>query len=124
MQPKNGVLCHPSRMTFGSQVPYLAEQRYGFVSFGSIDIVCANAGVVAGGPSWRLSEQARHLFLETLLSARETLYISYAGLSNRDNKESPPCAPVGELLDYLDTRFPPPEGTTKPLVVVMLMSSC
>lgn len=26
-------------------------------AFGSIDIVCANAGVVAGGPSWRLSEQ-------------------------------------------------------------------
>jgi len=32
------------------------------------------------------------------------------GLSNRDNKEAPPCAPVGELLDYLDARFPPPEG--------------
>jgi len=57
-----------------------------------------------------LREDDRHLFLETLLSARETLYISYSGLSNRDNKESPPCAPVGELLDYLDTRFPPPQG--------------
>ena len=57
-----------------------------------------------------LRDDDRHLFLETLLSARETLYISYVGLSNRDNKESPPCAPVGELLDYLDARFPPPEG--------------
>ena len=57
-----------------------------------------------------LRDDDRHLFLETLLSARETLYISYVGLSNRDNKESPPCAPVGELLDYLDTRFPPLEG--------------
>jgi exodeoxyribonuclease V gamma subunit len=57
-----------------------------------------------------LRDDDRHLFLETLLSARDALYISYSGLSNRDNKESPPCAPVGELLDYLDTRFPPPEG--------------
>ena len=57
-----------------------------------------------------LRDDDRHLFLETLISARETLYISYVGLSNRDNKEAPPCAPVGELLDYLDARFPPPEG--------------
>ena len=60
-----------------------------------------------------LRDDDRHLFLETLLSARDALYISYTGISNRSNKESPPCAPVGELLDYLDTRFPPPvaEGT-------------
>jgi len=65
-----------------------------------------------------LRDDDRHLFLETLLSARETLYISYVGLSNRDNKESPPCAPVGELLDYLDTRFPPPEGGSRREVLV------
>ena len=64
-----------------------------------------------------LRDDDRHLFLETLLSARETLYISYTGLSNRDNKESPPCAPVGELLDYLDTRFPPTEGARRNILV-------
>ena len=34
-----------------------AAAKSALSAFGSIDIVCANAGVVAGGPSWRLSEQ-------------------------------------------------------------------
>ncbi|BEV73260.1 MULTISPECIES: exodeoxyribonuclease V subunit gamma [unclassified Paludibacterium] len=43
----------------------------------------------------------RYLFLEALLSARETLYLSYVGLSARSNEALPPSALVSELLDTL-----------------------
>lgn len=48
----------------------------------------------------------RYLFLEILLSAENTLYISWTGRDQRDNAESPPSAVVCELLDYLDSSFP------------------
>ncbi len=47
----------------------------------------------------------RYLFLETLLSARKTLYISYVGQSIRDNSLLPPSVLVSELLDYLKQRL-------------------
>ena len=43
----------------------------------------------------------RYLFLETLLSARARLHISYVGQSIRDNSEAPPSVLVSELLDYV-----------------------
>jgi exodeoxyribonuclease V gamma subunit len=43
----------------------------------------------------------RYLFLEALLSARETLYLSYVGLSARSNEPLPPSPLVAELLDTL-----------------------
>jgi exodeoxyribonuclease V gamma subunit len=43
----------------------------------------------------------RYLFLETLLSARERLHISYVGQSIRDNSEAPPSVLVSELMDYV-----------------------
>ncbi|MFW1677021.1 exodeoxyribonuclease V subunit gamma [Pontibacter sp. JAM-7] len=43
----------------------------------------------------------RYLFLEALLSAQETLYISYVGRSIYDNREKIPSVLVSELLDYL-----------------------
>lgn len=47
----------------------------------------------------------RYLFLEALLSARESLYISWSGRSIRDNSERPPSVLVAQLRDYLaDTR--------------------
>lgn len=52
-----------------------------------------------------LRDDDRYLFLETLLSARQVLYLSYSGLSIRDNSEAPPCVLLSELLDYLDSRF-------------------
>jgi exodeoxyribonuclease V gamma subunit len=48
-----------------------------------------------------LREDDRYLFLETLFSARETLHLSYSGLSARDNAEAPPSVLVAELLDTL-----------------------
>lgn len=49
-----------------------------------------------------VKENDKHLFLETLLSAREYLYISYLGQSNKDNTPLPPSALVDELLDYIE----------------------
>ncbi|HEX5554717.1 MAG TPA: exodeoxyribonuclease V subunit gamma, partial [Chitinophagaceae bacterium] len=46
-------------------------------------------------------ENDKHLFLETLLSAGERLYISYIGKNVRDNSSLPPSALVDELLDYI-----------------------
>ncbi len=43
----------------------------------------------------------RYLFLETLISARERLYLSYVGHSQRDNTALPPAVVVDELCDTL-----------------------
>ena len=44
----------------------------------------------------------RYLFLEAMLSARETLYISYVGQSIQDNSVIPPSVLVSELMDYIE----------------------
>lgn len=46
-------------------------------------------------------EDDRYLFLEALLSARDSLYISWAGRSIRDNSERPPSVLVAQLRDYI-----------------------
>lgn len=48
-----------------------------------------------------LRDDDRYLFLETLLSARRQLYISYVGQSQKDDAVLPPSVLVSELLDYL-----------------------
>ena len=47
----------------------------------------------------------RYLFLETLLSARRRLHLSYVGQSQRDGKDIPPSVVISELLDHLDHEF-------------------
>ncbi|HPJ66996.1 MAG TPA: exodeoxyribonuclease V subunit gamma [Desulfobacteraceae bacterium] len=47
----------------------------------------------------------RYLFLESILSAREILYISHAGQSIQDNSLIPPSVLVSELLDYVEQGF-------------------
>jgi exodeoxyribonuclease V gamma subunit len=47
----------------------------------------------------------RYLFLETVLSAREKLILSYVGQSIKDNKEIPPSVLVSELCDYIVQAF-------------------
>lgn len=44
-------------------------------------------------------EDDRHLFLETLLSARETFYVSYSDRSLRDGAVQQPSVVVNELID-------------------------
>ncbi|RYY99421.1 MAG: exodeoxyribonuclease V subunit gamma [Chitinophagaceae bacterium] len=48
----------------------------------------------------------KHLFLETLMAAREKLFLSYIGQSVKDNTPLPPSALVDELLDYIATGCP------------------
>lgn len=52
----------------------------------------------------------RYLFLEAILSARQTLYLSYPGRDARDNGERPPSVLVDELLDTLRQCFVGPDG--------------
>ncbi len=52
----------------------------------------------------RRADADRYLFLETLLCARQTLYISYVGRDVRSNAERQPSVLVRELLDYVDQR--------------------
>jgi len=46
-------------------------------------------------------EDDRYLFLEALLSARDSLYLSWTGRSIRDNSERPPSVLVAQLRDYI-----------------------
>ncbi len=50
-------------------------------------------------------EEDRYLMLETLLCAREALYISYIGRSLKDNSPCQPSVLVQELLDFLNFEF-------------------
>lgn len=59
-----------------------------------------------GDRSRRLDD--RYLFLEALLSARQTFYISYAGQSIQDNSVRPPSVLVSELLDAIKQGFETP----------------
>ncbi len=53
-------------------------------------------------------DEDRYLFLESLLSARDVLYISYIGRHARDNSALQPAVVVSQLIDYIDQgyRFP------------------
>jgi exodeoxyribonuclease V gamma subunit len=46
-------------------------------------------------------EGDRYLFLETLLCARDSLYISYPGVSQHGDADTPPSVVVTELLEFL-----------------------
>jgi len=50
-------------------------------------------------------DEDRYLMLETLLCARQSLYISYSGRSLKDNSECQPSILVGELVDFIDSRI-------------------
>ncbi|MBE0367591.1 exodeoxyribonuclease V subunit gamma [Pseudoalteromonas aurantia] len=56
----------------------------------------------------------RYLFLEALLSARESLYLSYVGRSCFNNEPQMPSVLVSELFEYLDRSFCYEDNTTKP----------
>ncbi len=51
----------------------------------------------------------RYLFLESIVSARDVLYLSYVGQSIRDNSELPPSVLVSELLDAVQRGFDFPD---------------
>jgi exodeoxyribonuclease V gamma subunit len=65
----------------------------------------AQFGPRKGDRSRRLDD--RYLFLEAILSAREQLYISYIGHSERDNSERIPSMLVSELVEYCQLCYLP-----------------
>jgi exodeoxyribonuclease V gamma subunit len=56
-----------------------------------------------GDPS--KGDEDRYLMLETLLCARQVLYISYCGRSLKDNSECQPSVLIRELLDFVDAHY-------------------
>jgi exodeoxyribonuclease V gamma subunit len=62
-----------------------------------------------------LRDDDRYLFLESLLSARDRLFISHAGQSYHDPRKSPPSSVVIELIDYLSQGFILPESVSERL---------
>jgi exodeoxyribonuclease V gamma subunit len=60
----------------------------------------------------------RYLFLESILSARQQLIITYTGQSRRDNTPIPPAIPVTELLDSLDASVASDLPVRKSIVLV------
>lgn len=70
-----------------------------------------------------VKENDKHLFLETILSAREYLYISYVGQSVKDNTCMPPSALVDELIDYIASGLTEPEGVREQLVTLHPLQS-
>lgn len=50
-------------------------------------------------------DEDRYIFLETILSARARLLLTYTGISQTDDAPLPPSVILSELLDYLDARF-------------------
>lgn len=52
-----------------------------------------------------LREDDRYLFLESVLSAREELYLSFCGVDAKDLTSVPPSAILEELFDHLDEYY-------------------
>ena len=52
----------------------------------------------------------RYLLLETLLSARDALYLSYVGRDPRDNAQLPPSVLLSEVLEAVDLTAVLPDG--------------
>ncbi|HTO14183.1 MAG TPA: exodeoxyribonuclease V subunit gamma [Edaphocola sp.] len=48
----------------------------------------------------------KHLFLESVLSAEEALYLSYIGKDAASNKRLPPSILIDELIDYIQLIIP------------------
>ena len=49
-----------------------------------------------------IKDTDKYLFLESLISAKEKLYLSYIGQSIKDNTDIPPSPVIDELLDYIE----------------------
>ncbi len=64
-----------------------------------------------------VKQNDKHLFLETILSAKEYLYISYIGQSAKDNTSLPPSVLLDELMDYIEAGCAEP-GRVRPALIV------
>lgn len=60
-----------------------------------------------------VKQNDKHLFLETVLSAQNYLYISYIGQSVKDNSTLPASVLVDELVDFISSNTENPEEVAK-----------
>lgn len=67
------------------------------------------------GDRQRRADQ-RNLFLDLLLAARDSVYLSYTGHSIRDNAALPPSVLVAELMDHVRGAFAKPEDAARLVV--------
>ena len=65
-----------------------------------------------------LRENDKHLFLETLMAARDTLYISYLARDAHRGSELPPSTLVDELISYISTKCPDPAAFRRHAVCI------
>lgn len=64
-----------------------------------------------------VKENDKHLFLETILSARRYFYTSYIGRSSKDNSVLPPSVLIDELIDYIQAGVPDEKINVRQLLV-------
>ena len=64
-----------------------------------------------------VKDNDKHLFLETILSARQFLYISYLGKSVSDNTDKPASILVEELISYIQAGSVDEEIKTEDIVI-------
>ena len=55
-------------------------------------------------------DEDRYLFLEAILSARDSLWLSYKSRDQKEDKPMTPSVVLAELLDYLQEGFEYPDG--------------
>ncbi len=67
--------------------------------------VKADFDVLTSAEDFSLAQEDRYLFLETLLSAREKLILSYRAFDPKNNQSKPASILIDELMDYIDQRF-------------------
>ena len=59
-----------------------------------------------------VKEFDKYLFLETIIAAKERLYLSYIGQNIKDNSPLPPSALIDQLLEYISQRIQPVSGVS------------
>ncbi len=63
-----------------------------------------------------IKENDKNLFLESLIAAREFLYVSYVGRNTKDNTDFPPSQLIDELVDYIQSGAAGIENVRKSLI--------
>lgn len=51
-------------------------------------------------------KESRYFFLETVMAARQYLYLSYTGFDEKSGEKLPPSSLVSELVEYIERQYP------------------
>lgn len=78
----------------------------------SFDLIASNPRI----GDRHIKNEDRYCFLESLISARQILYISYIGKNIKDNTIIPPSVIIAELCDHIASSFQTPDSSQKSIV--------